>query len=117
MTVIDLRSLEGDQVVIHFGGAITSVDAYTFANALIAFADTARAVNDVINPGQAIEIRLDAVGPGSFRAIVRRIQKGLGGFFSRGAQDVFWGIVAFSFGKRSSRTILHMKFTSNPIRW
>jgi hypothetical protein len=90
---VDLRTLEGDQIVIHFGGALTSVDAYTFANSLVSFADTARAVNAVINPGQSIEIRLEAVGPGSFRAVIKRIQKGLGGFFSTGAQTVFWGII------------------------
>jgi hypothetical protein len=94
MTVVDLRVLEGDQVVIHFGGTLNSVDAYTFANALVSFADTARAVNEIVNPGQAIEIRLDAVGPGSFRAVIRRIQKGLGGFFSRGGQNLFWAIIA-----------------------
>jgi hypothetical protein len=47
---VDLRKLEGDQIVIHFGGSLTSVDAYTFANSLVAFADTIRAVNASINP-------------------------------------------------------------------
>jgi hypothetical protein len=91
---IDLRRLEGDQIVIHFGGSLTSVDAYTFGNALVAFADMIRSVNTIINPGQNIEIRLEAVGPGSFRAVIRRLTKGLGGFFSRGATEVFWGLVA-----------------------
>ena len=36
---IRLSELSGDQIVIHFGGALTSVDAYTFGNSLIAFAD------------------------------------------------------------------------------
>jgi hypothetical protein len=94
MATIDLNELEGDQIVIHYGGALTSVDAYTFANSLVAFADTVRAVNAVINPGQAIEIRLEAVGPGSFRAVIRRIKKGIGGFFSRGAESLFWGILS-----------------------
>ena len=91
---IDLREFEGDQIVIHFGGSLTSVDAYTFANSLLAFADTIRAVNTVINPNQNIEVRLEAIGPGSFRAVIKRVKKGLGGLFSRGAEQVFWGIVA-----------------------
>lgn len=94
MGTIDLRRFDQDQIVIHFGGELTSVDAYTFANSLVSFADTIRAVNDTINPGQNIEIRLDAVGPGSFKAVVKRIRKGLGGFLSRAPENAFWAIVA-----------------------
>lgn len=94
MGTVDLRNLDGDQIVIHYGGALTSVDAYTFANSLVAFADTVRAVNSAINPKQNIEIRLEAVGPGSFRAVVKRIRKGFGGFFSGSGKTVFWSIVA-----------------------
>ena len=93
MGTVNLGDLRGDQIVIHYGGALTSVDAYTFANSLIAFADTVRAVNSAIEPSLNIEIRLEAIGAGSFRAILRRMPKGLGGFFSRGAEAVFWGIV------------------------
>lgn len=93
MGTVDLRNLDGDQIVIHYGGALTSVDAYTFANSLVAFADTVRAVNAAISPGQNIEIRLEAVGPGSFRAVIKRIHKGFGGFFSKGASAVLWSVV------------------------
>jgi hypothetical protein len=91
---VDFSKFEGDQVVIHFGGTLATVDAYTFANSLIGFADTIRAVNKVLNPGQDIEIRLEAQGPGSYRAVIKRLKKGLGGFFSRGAEMLFWGVVA-----------------------
>jgi hypothetical protein len=94
MGTVNVGDLGGDQIVIHFGGALTSVDAYTFGNSLIAFADTIRAVNGVLNPEQNIEVRLEAVGPGSFRAVIKRLKKGLGGFFARGAEAVFWGIIA-----------------------
>jgi hypothetical protein len=91
---LNFSEFEGDQVVIHFGGSLASVDAYTFANSLIGFADTIRAVNHVLNPGQDIEVRLEGTGPGSYRAVVKRIRKGLGGFFSSGMANVFWAIVA-----------------------
>jgi hypothetical protein len=94
MGTVDLGELTGDQIVIHFGGALTSVDAYTFGNSLIAFADTIRAVNSVLNPEQNIEVRVEAIGPGSFRAVVKRLRKGLGGFLSRGAEAVFWAVMA-----------------------
>ena len=49
VSTIDLRKLEGNQIVIHFGGSLTSVDAYTFGNSSIAFADMVRSVNGVVN--------------------------------------------------------------------
>jgi hypothetical protein len=93
MGVIDLRKLDGDQIVIHFGGDLKSVDAYTFGNSLISIADTIRAINDTINPGQKIEVRLEAVGPGSFRAVIKKIKKGIGGFISRAPENVFWAVL------------------------
>jgi hypothetical protein len=74
--------------------AILAVSTYTFANSLIGFADTARAVNATIDPGQEIEIILEEFGPGSFRARLRRIRRDHGGLLSRGVEAVFWGIVA-----------------------
>jgi len=97
MADIDLRLLRGDTVVVYFGGKGHSVDAYTFANALIAIADTARSVNAVLYPGEDIEIILDGTEPGSFRARLRRIQKGAPGFFSRGAETLFWTAVGLVF--------------------
>jgi hypothetical protein len=95
MGTVDLRSLDGDQIVIHYGGALNSVDAYTFANSLIAFADTARAVSYVLDPGPRIEVRVEALGQGSFRAIIKKIPTGLQKFLKRGAENIFWAYVAF----------------------
>ena len=78
MGIIDLRKFDDDKIVVHFGGQLSSVDAYTFANSLVSLADLVRAINEVVNPGQNIEVRLDAVGPGSFRAVIKRVKKGFG---------------------------------------
>lgn len=94
MGVIDLRKLDNDQIVIHFGGQLASVDAYTFGNSLVSLADTIRAINETINPGQSIEVRLDALGPGSFRAVIKKVKKGIGGFLSRAPEQAFWAILA-----------------------
>jgi hypothetical protein len=93
MSIVDLGALKGDQIVIHYGGALTSVDAYTFANSLIEFADAVRAVNQAVDPKQNIEVRLEALDTGSFRAVLRRIPKGLGDFFSEGKKEIFWGLI------------------------
>ena len=93
MGTVDLRALRGDEIVLHYGGMLTTVDAYTFANSLIAFADTARAVNAIINPSQSIEVRLVANGPGSYRAVVRWAAKELKGLFKEAPRELFWIVI------------------------
>ena len=39
MADVDLSDLRGDEFVFHFGGRPKEVDAYTFANSLIAFSE------------------------------------------------------------------------------
>jgi hypothetical protein len=95
MGTVDLRELKGDQIVIHYGGQLTSVDAYTFANSLIAFADTVRSVSNVLDPGPRIEVRLEALGEGSFRAVIKRMPTGLSQFLKRGAESLFFAYIAY----------------------
>jgi hypothetical protein len=94
MPVIGLDRFFEDTIVVHFGGEAGSIDAYTFAEALIGFADTAYAVSSTIDPGQEIEIIIEATGPGSFRAVIRRLQKKYGGTFSAVVAPIFWGVVS-----------------------
>lgn len=94
MGTIDLRRLEGDHVVIHYGGALNSVDAYTFANSLIAFADAIRSVSDVLDPGPRVEIRLEALSRGSFRAKIRRIPTRLGQIFREQTKEIIYATIA-----------------------
>ena len=94
LTTVDVRQFDGETIVVHFGGQLTSVDAYTFANSLVAFADTVRGVNAQINPGQSIEVRLEAVGPGSFKAVIKYVKKGLVGLFVSAPKNIFWIIAA-----------------------
>jgi hypothetical protein len=93
MAIIRLDSFFEDAIVLHFGGKAGSIDAYTFAEALIGFADTAYAVSSTIDPGQEIEIIIEATGPGSFRAVIRRLKKKYGGTLSPVAGLIFWGVV------------------------
>jgi hypothetical protein len=79
--VIDLRDI-GDDFVVHYGGRLNQVNAYTFANSLVALADSIRATNTVLNPGQDVEIAIEALGHGSFRAKLRTTKKSLKNLFS-----------------------------------
>ena len=107
MPEIDLRPLAGDRVVVYFGGPPGSIDAVTFGNALLAFVDTAFAVNEVIDPGEAIEIVLEAQADGSFKTRLRKVRKGLPGFLGRGTENLLWTFVGAAlmyalFGDRPS---------------
>ena len=76
MATVDLRSFEdSDSFVIHFGGRPNEVNTYTFANAIVAFSDTFREINAQVNNSQSIELRLEAVGKGSFRGKIKGVPK------------------------------------------
>ncbi|MFZ1726706.1 MAG: hypothetical protein WBO29_11040 [Albidovulum sp.] len=82
MTTIDLSAFDDDGFVLHFGGRTHEVDALTFGNALVSIAEAVRAINQEVNPGFALEIAIDAVGPGSFRARLKTAKKTLKNLFS-----------------------------------
>jgi hypothetical protein len=92
--ILSLHEFEGDTVVVHFGGEPASINAHTFASVLLGLAATAYAVSATIDPGHEIEIRLEAIGPGSFRARLRRYRKHYGGIFSGPVGAVLWSVVA-----------------------
>jgi hypothetical protein len=94
MSVIRLDAFHEDTIVVHFGGSAGSIDAYTLANALIGFADTAYAVNATLDPGHDIEIVVEATGPGSYRTVVRRVKKHYKGVLSGIAATIFWNVVS-----------------------
>lgn len=72
MAVIDISKFE-NSVVIHFDTADHRINAYTLASALVAIADAAKAANATINSGCEIEVVVEALGPGSFRALIKAL--------------------------------------------
>ena len=72
MRLVDIAQFE-NSVVIHFDTDDTRINAYTFASTLVAFADAAKAANTTLNAGCEIEIVVEALGPGSFRALIRAL--------------------------------------------
>ena len=94
MATVRFDAFSEETIVLHFGGAEGTIDAYTLANAIIGFADTAYAINATIDPGQEIEIVIEATGTGSFRAVIRRLKRSYGGTLSTIVGTVFWGVVA-----------------------
>lgn len=72
MRIVDISQFE-DSVVIHFDTDDKRINAYTFASMLVALADAAKAANTTLNAGCEIEIVVEALGPGSFRALIRAL--------------------------------------------
>lgn len=89
-----VEELTGDTVVLHFGGMSGAINARTLGEALLGFAELSNAVSATVDPGQEVEIVVEALGSGSFRTIVRRIRKDAKGLLSEGIKNIFWGVIA-----------------------
>ena len=89
MRVVDIAQFE-NSVVIHFDTDDTRINAYTFASTLVALADAAKAANSTLNVGCEIEIVVEAIGPGSFRALIRALYSSSRNLF---ANQIVMGLV------------------------
>lgn len=96
MEHLRFTEFEGDSIVVHYGGEFSSINVYTLTQSLAGFADTARAISSVIDPGHEIEILIEATGPGSFRALIRRISSPavVAGLFAGVVGNIFWNVVS-----------------------
>jgi hypothetical protein len=93
MQTIDIRQV-GDDLILYFGCQGTRINAYTLASALVSFADAAKAANNQINPGYDVEIVVEALGNGSFKAQIRAIYRSARNLFSRNSvKSIILGIV------------------------
>lgn len=82
MNVIDIREFE-ETFVIHFGSEFKRINAYTLATSLVSIADAAKVANSYVNPGYEVEVVVEALGPGSFKAKIKTIYQGVGNLFSK----------------------------------
>lgn len=89
MPVVDIAQFE-NSVVIHFDTDDTRINAYTLASMLVALADAAKAANNTLNAGCEIEIVVEALGPGSFRALIRALYSTSRNLFSN---QVILGVI------------------------
>jgi hypothetical protein len=74
MKAVDISQFD-DSVVLHFETEGQKINAYTLASILVSLADAAKAANAQLNPGYEVEIVVEALGPGSFRAKIRAFYK------------------------------------------
>lgn len=94
MPTVEIGQFE-DCFVIHFGSLRSQINAYTLASTLTHLADAAKAANSRLNPGYEVEILVEALGSGSFKAKIRTIYRGASNLFSKQAlQAVVLSIIA-----------------------
>lgn len=81
--------------MIHFGSERPAINAYTLASSLVSIVDAVKEANSIVNPGYEVEVIVEALGHGSFKAKVRTVYKGLGNLFSKdNLKAIGLGIVA-----------------------
>lgn len=94
MADMDLQSLADGEFVLHFGGRPREVDAFTFSSSLIAISEAIQEINRQINPDYSIQISIDGVGTGSFRAKLKTTSKSLVGLFKhRYTETIILGVL------------------------
>lgn len=111
MTTVEVRR-EVDRFVLHFETPRREISAYALASALVGLADAVREANAVVNPGYRVEVVVEALSEGSFRATVRTVFTKARDLFSRQAvQAVIWGIVATHIYEKAIKTDTPPKIT------
>lgn len=86
---------EVDRFILYFESPGNEVSAYALASALVGLADAVREANSTVNPGYQVEVVVEALAPGSFKATVKTVFTHAKNLFSHTAvQAVIWGIVS-----------------------
>ncbi len=81
MRVVNISQFD-DALVLHFQTDGARINAYTLASTLVSIADAAKAANSTINHGYDVEVVVEALGPGSFRAKIRTVYTTANNLFS-----------------------------------
>jgi len=71
-----------DELVLYFDSKTQRINAYTLASVLVSLADAIKRANTVVNPGYEVEVVVEAIGPGSFKAVIRTIYNEVKNLFS-----------------------------------
>ena len=81
MKVVDISKFE-NSVILYFDTDKKQINAYTLASILVSIADATKAANTTLNAGHEVEIIVEALGEGSFKAKISTIYKETKNIFS-----------------------------------
>lgn len=94
MEVIEIPYAD-DRFVLHFETERHEVNAYALASSLVGLANAAKEANSIINPGFAIEVVVERLEDGSFRASIKTVFKKTRSIFAHeAAKAIIYGIIA-----------------------
>lgn len=111
MTTLEVRR-EIDRFVLYFDTPKHEVNAYALATALVGLADAVREANAVVNPGHVVEVVVEALSDGSFRATVRTVYTKAKNLFSHAAvQAIIYGIISTHIYEKGIKTDTPPKIT------
>lgn len=111
MATVEVRR-EVDRFVLYFETPRAEISAYALASALVGLADAVREANATVNPGYQVEVVVEALANGSFKATVRTVFTKAKNLFSHQAvQAVIWGIVATHIYEKAIKTEVPPKIT------
>lgn len=111
MATLEIRR-EVDRFVLYFDTPRREISAYALATALVGLADAVREANAIVNPGYVVEVVVETLSDGSFKATVRTIFTKAKNLFSHQAvQAVIWGIVATHIYEKAIKTDAPPKIT------
>jgi hypothetical protein len=106
---------EVDRFVLYFDTPRREVNALALASALIGLSDAVREANAAVNPGYRVEVVVEALGDGSFQAIVRTIYGKARDLFSNEAvKAIVYGIIATHIYEVALKTDTPPKITVSP---
>ena len=112
MTTIEVRR-EVDRFVLYFDTPRHEVNAYALASALVALADAVREANAAVNPGHLVEVVVEALSDGSFKATVRTVYTKAKNLFSHTAvQAIIYGIISTHIYEKGIKTDVPPKITA-----
>ena len=111
MTTVEVRR-EIDRFVLYFDTPKHEVNAYALASALVGLADAVREANSVVNPGHVVEVVVEALSDGSFKATVRTVYTKAKDLFSHTAvQTIIFGIISTHIYEKGIKTETPPKIT------
>lgn len=94
MEVIEIPR-ENDHFVLHFETEQHEINAYALASSLVGLANAIKEANSIINPGYTVEVVVERLEDGSFRAIVKAIAKKAKSIFAHeAAKAIIYGLIA-----------------------
>lgn len=111
MTTVEIRR-EIDRFVLYFDTPKHEVNAYALASALVGLADAVREANTAVNPGHVVEVVVEALSDGSFKATVRTVYTKAKNLFSHTAvQAIIFGIISTHIYEKGIKTDAPPKIT------